>query len=199
MIRSVLFRVLLATQMILFCTSVGLRAEETLPSAANVQKGILTLWARLNKGKPAPAFKVREVLDCYPIAKDKGQNRICLVDMDSPDGSFHIQEVPLTLRQGGLDVLEPTLSISPACPGGNEAKHLLRTSLNAPQLEVLSEPEEGVFTEERGKFREKSGPKILMCSYEIKRSDEGEQTLVGYFSHKGGSYQMEPGYELWDD
>ena len=195
----VFFRRTLSLSLSLFLFLCSAQAEELSPSADSMKAEISKLWLRFNKGKGLPDIRVRQVMSCYPIANGSPNNRICLVDMNAPDGSFDVQEVPIKFGSNSFEVLEPKISFSPACPNGDTAKLLLRKTLRDNSVEIFDQPEEGVFTTERGRFREKKGPKTLMCSYGVRRSFAGEQTLVSYFSRRGAEYEMESSYELWDD
>lgn len=168
------------------------------PSLGEVKQAIQR--AVRDRGKDAGGIEVRTVHGCYPVYASKTAELICLVDMNSPDGSFQTEQ--LVFRKGkSWEVLiddESSDSRSPACPNKRLAEPLLRESLRDSQLIVAPSDESGTFSDERGLNRDKSGPLRLMCTYSVK-GKLGEQTVVGYFQYLDGKYVLDPDREIWND
>lgn len=164
------------------------------PTRQDITRGIDDLLARLGKKPPVPVV-VRDVVGCYPAAGEHKGQFICLVDVNAPDGGFRVQELPFVRDNGTWRMVEPSVSRSPACPAEAEAEALFKGRMGGG-TRVTDVPEEGTFTDERGKFRDKHGPMRLMCTYEVTRS-LGPVTVVAYFTYRDGKYGLDADYETW--
>jgi len=167
------------------------------PADAAIRKAIVDVVARLAR-KPEVPLTVRQILGCYPGAGDNKGQFLCLVDMNGPDGEFRVQTLPLE-RMGAdaWQVMPPTVVPTPACPSKAVAEPLFQKKMgSAARVTDAPNENDGTFTDERGKFRDKKGPMRLMCTYEITRS-MGAATVVAYFTFKDGKYGLDGDVETW--
>lgn len=176
-------------------------SAEDLELSAPIAQKLLRDEVRKAKKGDFEKLQVRSVLGCYPAAHRPSSERLCLLEMNKPNGEFSIQTLSFQRKGEEWSFINPDsqeLTPSPACPSSEMALPLLVDSFHDPKLEVTDGEEEGTFTDERGMTREKKGPYRLMCAYGVKRSI-GEQSVVAYFQYRDGKYLLDSDKEVWND
>jgi hypothetical protein len=178
--------------MLVLAMAAALAGQE--PTRQDVTRGIDEVVARLARKPPLPIV-VRDVVGCYPATGEHKGQFICLVDVNGTDGEYRVQQLPFVRDGRAWRMVEPSMSRSPACPAASEAESLFKARLG-DGARVTDVPEDGTFTDERGKNRDKHGPMRLMCTYEVTRS-LGPATVVAYFTYRDGKYGLDPDFETW--
>lgn len=168
------------------------------PTIAEIEAALAAAMRAAGMANAAP--KVFAFGACFPV-HEQPNTFVCLLPM-AGEGRF--DQVPLRRTGNGFEVVMDENGapawLDMACPPLAEAERFLRGARKDDRLKVTDFGADpfGELTDERGRFREETGPERLMCTYEF-RSGSGQWTAVTYVWRKDGKYVFEPEHEVWDE
>jgi len=179
----------------------SVQARSAPEAVAPVTPTTTQLQQAIDRVRPGSA-RTRELLGCVPAFGQPETVRLCAM---SAEGRDFIDSLAFRLTDGRWDVVLDDAGLPPTIEGACAPLDFAQTAFRKLRadagLSVTGEVDngEGLFTEQRGVLRDKTGPYRLMCRYEVASGVGNKYLFITYVWHDGSHYVIDPDIEVWPD